>query len=84
MMRILVAYRAKQTGSFPDEASSVITGKADVLAAPKPHLRIVPQEMLVHRSRQKIHPSLAAHAMLPRLQPYQGADRVNLLNASVH
>jgi hypothetical protein len=39
---------------------------------------------LVHRSRQKIHPSLAALAMLPRFQLYQGADRVNLLNASVH
>jgi predicted ATPase len=40
--------------------------------------------LLVHRSRQKIHPSLAAHAVCPRFQPHWGADRVNLLNASVH
>jgi uncharacterized damage-inducible protein DinB len=39
---------------------------------------------LVHRSRQKIHPWLAAHTPPARFQPYQSADRVNLLNASVH
>jgi putative restriction endonuclease len=41
-------------------------------------------EDLVHRSRQKIHPSLAALATLPRFRRCQGAEGVNLLNASVH
>jgi hypothetical protein len=36
-----------------------------------------------HASAQ-IHSSLAAHATTPQLQPYQGANWVNLLNASVH
>jgi len=39
---------------------------------------------LVHRIRQKIHLSLAAHGTLARFRRCQGAERVNLLNASVH
>ena len=35
------------------------------------------------QEQTKIHPSLPAHAPLPRRQPYRGADRMNLLNASV-
>jgi hypothetical protein len=41
-------------------------------------------DTLVHRSRQKIHPSLAPPATLPRFRRCQGAEKVNLLNASVH
>ena len=39
---------------------------------------------LVHRSRQKIHPSLAAHATLPRFRRCLSIESLNLLNASVH
>ena len=48
------------------------------------HFVAGPRSVLVHRSRQKIHPSLAAHGMLPRFQPFPGAGTVNRLNASVH
>jgi hypothetical protein len=41
-------------------------------------------EALVHRSRQKIHPSRAPSTGAPRFQPYRGARTVNRLNASVH
>jgi hypothetical protein len=47
-------------------------------------LKLIPDEGLVHRSRQKIHPSLAAHATAPPFRGCQGIARVNLLNASVH
>ena len=39
---------------------------------------------LVHRSRQKNHPSLAAHATPPAFRGCQGIARGNLLNAFVH
>jgi hypothetical protein len=39
---------------------------------------------LVHRSRQKIHPSMALHTGVRRFQPYQRAGIVNHMNASVH
>jgi hypothetical protein len=45
---------------------------------------VVGFQYLVHRSRQKIHPSLRAHATLPRFRRYRSAEKVNLLNASVH
>jgi hypothetical protein len=45
---------------------------------------VAPGPRLVHRSRQKIQPSLAALGKLPRFRRGQGAERVNLLNASVH
>jgi hypothetical protein len=40
--------------------------------------------LLVHRSRQKIQPSLATRNPLPRFQRCQASKMVNLLNASVH
>jgi hypothetical protein len=39
---------------------------------------------LVHRSRQKIHPSLAVHAAVPQYSHTRARAGVNLLNASVH
>ena len=51
--------------------------------APFPHC-LSSLRLLVHRSRQKIHPSLAAHATAPPFRGCQGIARVNLLNASVH
>ena len=52
-------------------------------AAPAPE-HPAPPGKLVHRSRQKIHRSATLHAAVAGLQPCQGADHVNHLNASVH
>ena len=56
----------------------------EVVRSTNRQTRVDEHQFLVHRSRQKIHPSLAAHATAPPFRGCQGIARVNLLNASVH
>jgi hypothetical protein len=60
------------------------TGKWREPGVPHRGWKCVDVEDLVHRSRQKIQSSLAAHGTLPGFRRCQDTNRVNHLNASVH